>query len=35
MSDSISAGSGNIANWDIDGNKLESFNSSTKGIGST
>ena len=32
MSGSITAGSGKIANWDIDGNKLESFNSSTKGI---
>jgi len=32
MSGSISATSGKIAGWDIDGNKLESFNSSTKGI---
>ena len=31
MSGSITAGSGKIANWDIDSNKL-SFNSSTKGI---
>jgi len=28
----VTATSGKIANWEIDGNKLESFNSSTKGI---